>query len=65
MQQQNTAPEVQQYDADPYQTDSDNGGGGRGGSSSGRGEITFGLNVCLFVELRSVFLFHFIFIAKK
>lgn len=24
LQQQNTAPEVQQYDADPYQTDDDN-----------------------------------------
>ncbi|XP_031627565.1 netrin-B [Contarinia nasturtii] len=30
LQQQNTAPEVQQYDSDPYQTDSDNGGGGGG-----------------------------------
>lgn len=26
VQQQNTAPEVQQYDSDPYQTDSDNSG---------------------------------------
>lgn len=30
IQQQNTAPEVQQYDADPYQTDEDGGGNGRG-----------------------------------
>lgn len=47
LQQQNTAPEVQQYDADPYQTDSDGGGGGGGaggGSGSGRGEIT----ICAF-----------------
>lgn len=33
LQQQNTAPEVQQYDADPYQTDNDSGGG------SGRGAV--------------------------
>lgn len=38
LQQQNTAPEVQQYDADPYQpSESD---GSTGGGASGRGEIT-------------------------
>lgn len=53
LQQQNTAPEVQQYDADPYQTDSDGGGGGGGGSSNGRGEIT--IQVLFFFSISSSF----------
>lgn len=60
LQQQNTAPEVQQYDADPYQTDSDSGGGGGAGGgsggSSGRGEITIRLYVFLFYLSSSVHL---------
>lgn len=65
LQQQNTAPEVQQYDADPYQTDNDSGGGnGVGGGGSGRGEITIRL-IYAFIRFSACLSFQMVLMKRK